>query len=88
MNAIFGATDSPELFSPRNGLTVSNAIEEHFDSGFFVIELKTNPTIMVDDDVLVDFLPPSEPSSDAEDDDGLHNMEIENSTKAPEAVNI
>lgn len=37
MDTIFGKKRPPELFSPRNGLLVSRAIEKYFDSGKFVI---------------------------------------------------
>ena len=46
MNAIFGKKKNPELFSPRNGLLISDRIEEIFDIGFLVIVplLPDNPT--------------------------------------------
>lgn len=46
MDAIFGKTKTPELFSPRNGLMISDVIEEVFDSGFLVIvpQLPDKPT--------------------------------------------
>ena len=46
MNAIFEATDSPELFSPRNGLLVSLQIEDAFDKGLMIIvpRLPNNPS--------------------------------------------
>ncbi|KAJ5918166.1 hypothetical protein N7454_010541 [Penicillium verhagenii] len=37
MNAIFGKTKSPELFSPRNGLLISSTIERYMDAGKIVI---------------------------------------------------
>lgn len=36
-DAIFGATNPPELFSTRNGLLVFSAIEDNFDKGVLVI---------------------------------------------------
>ena len=37
MDAIFGPTDTPELFSPLNGLILSTAVEDIFDKGFLTI---------------------------------------------------
>ena len=37
MNAIFGAQESPELFSPLNGLLISKAVEEKIDKGLILI---------------------------------------------------
>ncbi|KXG52810.1 uncharacterized protein PGRI_080660 [Penicillium griseofulvum] len=37
MDAIFGKTKTPELFSPRNGVMVSKYIEHYLDSGKMVI---------------------------------------------------
>lgn len=37
MTAIFGATESPELWSPRNGMLIASSVEARFDSGLFVI---------------------------------------------------
>ena len=37
MDAIFGPMDSPELFSPLNGLILCQEIEDLFDKGFFAI---------------------------------------------------
>ncbi|KAJ9298211.1 hypothetical protein DTO271G3_3816 [Paecilomyces variotii] len=37
MDAIFGTTDAPELFSPKNGLMISTCVEEYFDSGKIVL---------------------------------------------------
>jgi hypothetical protein len=37
MDAIFGETDEPELFSPLNGLVISSHIETKFESGLFAI---------------------------------------------------
>ncbi|RWQ91615.1 hypothetical protein C8Q69DRAFT_122967 [Paecilomyces variotii] len=37
MDAIFGTTDTPELFSPKNGLMISTCIEKYFDSGKIVL---------------------------------------------------
>ncbi|KAK2762018.1 hypothetical protein FQN53_007588 [Emmonsiellopsis sp. PD_33] len=37
MTAIFGQTEEPELFHPRNGLIMFNPIEDMFDCGFLVI---------------------------------------------------
>ena len=37
MDAIFGVAESPELFSPLNGMLVSKKVEEVFDKGFLVI---------------------------------------------------
>lgn len=37
MDAIFGAMDPPELFSPRNGILMSKQAEKHFDKGHIVI---------------------------------------------------
>lgn len=37
MDAIFGPMDSPELFSPLNGMIISNVVESVFDKGLFVI---------------------------------------------------
>jgi hypothetical protein len=47
MDAIFGPTDPPELFSPLNGLILCQEIEHHFDKGFFAIvpRLPDNPSI-------------------------------------------
>lgn len=46
MDAIFGKTKEPELFSPKNGLIISELIEKVFDSGFLVIvpQLPERPT--------------------------------------------
>ncbi|KAL2223429.1 hypothetical protein M432DRAFT_587350 [Thermoascus aurantiacus ATCC 26904] len=46
MDAIFGKTKTPELFSPRNGLTTPKYIEDTFDSGKLVIvpDLPNRPT--------------------------------------------
>ncbi|KAK2794863.1 hypothetical protein FQN50_009848 [Emmonsiellopsis sp. PD_5] len=37
MTAIFGQTEEPELFHPRNGLIMFDRVEDMFDCGFFVI---------------------------------------------------
>lgn len=37
MDAIFGVAESPELFSPLNGMLVSQTVEEIIDKGFLVI---------------------------------------------------
>ena len=37
MDAIFGATNPPELFSTRNGLLLFSALEDNFDKGVLVI---------------------------------------------------
>lgn len=37
MDAIFGKTQPPELFSPRNGLILAKYVEDVFDSGKIVI---------------------------------------------------
>jgi HNH endonuclease len=37
MDAIFGETKTPELFSPKNGLLISSWIEDIFDSGKLVL---------------------------------------------------
>ncbi|KAF8420741.1 hypothetical protein BGX38DRAFT_1137875 [Terfezia claveryi] len=37
MDAIFGAQESPELFSPLNGLLISKAVEEKIDKGLILI---------------------------------------------------
>ncbi|OGM44733.1 hypothetical protein ABOM_007399 [Aspergillus bombycis] len=37
MDAIFGKTSEPELFSPRNGLLIVSALEKYFDDGKLVI---------------------------------------------------
>jgi hypothetical protein len=46
MDAIFGKTKTPELFSPRDGLIISKAVEKVFDEGFMVIipQLPERPT--------------------------------------------
>ena len=46
MDAIFGPTASSELFSPRNGMIVSGAVEDVLDMGFMVIvpRLPDNPS--------------------------------------------
>lgn len=46
MDAIFGRTGEPELFSPRNGLILSAAVEKVFDIGFLVVvpQLSERPT--------------------------------------------
>ncbi|KAL1846747.1 hypothetical protein Plec18170_009038 [Paecilomyces lecythidis] len=46
MDAIFGKQSSPELFSERNGLIISNVIEKVFDAGVLVIvpDLPERPT--------------------------------------------
>ncbi|OAX78318.1 hypothetical protein ACJ72_07375 [Emergomyces africanus] len=45
MTAIFGETQEPELFSPKNGLLISNYVEANFEAGLFVIvpDLPENP---------------------------------------------
>jgi hypothetical protein len=47
MDAIFGPTKSPELFSPCNGLLINTAVEKYFDSGKVVIvpDLADCPTL-------------------------------------------
>jgi hypothetical protein len=47
MDAIFGPTKSPELFSPHNGLLINSAIEKYFDSGKLVIvpDLADRPSL-------------------------------------------
>ena len=47
MDAIFGPTKPSELFSPLNGLLLSNTIERFFDKGFFTIvpRLPDNPSV-------------------------------------------
>jgi hypothetical protein len=47
MDAIFGPSKTPELFSPCNGLLINTAIKKHFDSGKFVIvpDLTDCPTL-------------------------------------------
>lgn len=37
MDAIFGATEEPELFHPRNGMIVSRVVAEHLDMGLLAI---------------------------------------------------
>ncbi len=37
MTAIFGPTNKPELWSPRNGMIISSTVEEKFESGLYVI---------------------------------------------------
>ena len=37
MDAMFGATNPPELFSTRNGLLLFSALEDNFDKGVLVI---------------------------------------------------
>lgn len=46
MDAIFGKTDEPELFGPKNSLLMSKYIEAKFESGMLVIvpALPENPT--------------------------------------------
>jgi hypothetical protein len=48
MDAIFGKTKSPELFSPCNGLLIHYSVEDYIDSGKFVIvpDLPDSPTKM------------------------------------------
>ncbi len=47
MDAIFGRNEKPELFSMRNGLLLSTAVERKLDDGFLVIvpNLPDNPTL-------------------------------------------
>jgi HNH endonuclease len=46
MNSVFGIMEEPELFSPRNGMIVSQLVEKKFDKGFMAIvpRLPDNPT--------------------------------------------
>ena len=37
MDSVFGIMESPELFSPRNGIIVSQLVEKKFDKGFMAI---------------------------------------------------
>jgi hypothetical protein len=37
MDAIFGPTETPELFSPKNGLIVNSEFEAVFDKGLLAI---------------------------------------------------
>lgn len=37
MNSVFGVMERPELFSPRNGMIVSQLVEKKFDKGFMAI---------------------------------------------------
>lgn len=37
MDAIFGKMKKPELFSPLNGMIISDLVEKKFDSGFMII---------------------------------------------------
>lgn len=43
MEAIFGPSETPELFSPLNGILMSSAAESRFDKGYFVIVPRTSP---------------------------------------------
>lgn len=47
MDAIFGATNPPELFSTRNGLLMCSIIEDNFDNGVILIvpDLPEMPTM-------------------------------------------
>ena len=46
MDSIFGVMETPELFSPRNGMIISELVEERFDRGFMAIvpRLPDRPT--------------------------------------------
>jgi hypothetical protein len=46
MDTVFGVMDPPELFSPRNGMIMSNVVEKKFDKGFMAIvpRLPNRPT--------------------------------------------
>ena len=46
MDSIFGVMETPELFSPRNGMIISKIVEEKFDKGFMAIipRLPNRPT--------------------------------------------
>jgi hypothetical protein len=46
MDSIFGMMESPELFSPRNGMIISDVVEKKFDKGFMAIvpRLPDRPT--------------------------------------------
>ena len=43
MDEIFGPIDTPELFSPRNGILMCEDAEEKFDKGYIVIVPKAAP---------------------------------------------
>jgi hypothetical protein len=47
MDTIFGMMEKPELFSPLNGMIVSDLVENIFDEGFMTIvpRLSDNPTL-------------------------------------------
>ncbi|KAN0076604.1 hypothetical protein V8E54_006746, partial [Elaphomyces granulatus] len=47
MSAIFGTTEHPELFHPRNGILIHGHIEAKFESGLFAIvpDLPDDPTV-------------------------------------------
>jgi len=47
MSAIFGTTEHPELFHPRNGILIHSHIEAKFESGHFAIvpDLPDDPTV-------------------------------------------
>jgi hypothetical protein len=46
MDSIFGVMETPELFSPRNGMIISEIVEEKFDKDFMAIvpRLPDHPT--------------------------------------------
>lgn len=46
MNSVFGSTETPELFSPLNGLIISELVGKKFDCGFMAIvpNLSDRPT--------------------------------------------
>lgn len=48
MDAIFGRMERPELFSPLNGMIISDLVETKFDNGFMVIvpDLPDDPIIL------------------------------------------
>ncbi len=47
MNSVFGSMESPELFSPLNGMIISTYVEDKFDRGFMAIvpRLPDHPTV-------------------------------------------
>jgi HNH endonuclease len=46
MDSVFGPMPTPELFSPSNGMIISQSVEKRFDSGFMAIvpRLPNHPT--------------------------------------------